>query len=550
MQPQHLAAPLFRVAHIRAAEAPLLQEQTHPDQLMRSAAHAVAETAQMMLRRTDCKNVLLLVGSGGNGGDALYAGVELLSDGVDVAAYLLYPEKTYQSAWEAFCAAGGRAIDQHELTAKPWGLVIDGLLGIGARGGLRAEAQDIVAAVSESAAPVLAVDIPSGVDADTGHAGQLHLSADLTVTFGGLRYAHALSPTCGLVLLGNPHLPGQLQRSIQAELATDAPSDAAVLYAWRTENIPDLSEPRRRGASLEPIPLYPRFPRQEPSIDDDKYSGGVVGIAAGSAKYRGAATLCTAGALRATSSMVRYAGDCWERVVATHPEVVATATLTDCGRVQTWVFGPGRGLDSTAREELSFLLAQPEPLIIDADGISLLAQDSALLGALKDSTSTGRTIILTPHAGEFSRLAAAINTGSGDSSMPDVENDSLLSVRSLAGYLGATILLKGRTSIISTEQQSLIVNCGNSWAATPGSGDVLAGVLGALVARYEARNKRSDTDVSRETLLDVVGEAVILHARAAALASENIYGQAPISAVQLAKAIPLAWTKELNNPEN
>lgn len=553
-------APAFSVADIRAAEEPLLHAERYPDQLMRSAAHHVAELAYLLLRTTRrAGRALLLVGPGGNGGDALYAGAELLSAGVGVEAVLLYPEKTHPRACEAFLAAGGIERPAEDLgETGEWGLVIDGLLGIGARGGLREEARRLVDVVEGSGATVLAVDVPSGIEADSGNAGGLHLRADVTITFGGLRRAHALCPECGEVILADPRLPESVGSeeagaSIGDHLREATPS-MLLTRAWAGSDTLTEAELRSaRGATLRHLPVLRGFPSQEPSAGADKYSGGVVGIAAGSTTYPGAAVLCTSGAVRATSSMVRYAGGPREAVLAAHPEIVASAGIDDAGRVQAWVCGPGRGMDETAAQELGALLSgagQPGseacPLLIDADGLTLLAEHAPLRRALRARTgadvsretasgASGQPVVLTPHAGEFRRLSRAY---AGDdpsgSSCPDPAEDPRAAVEALARWTGAIVLLKGRITLISDGERTYAIDSGSSWAATPGSGDVLAGVLGALIAR-----------APREGVLDAVLSGVLLHARASALAAERAGGglgsAAPVSAGQIAEAIPLAW---------
>ena len=139
----------------------------------------------------------------------------------------------------------------------------------------------------------------------------------------------------------------------------------------------------------------------EPHPADDKYSGGVVGIRAGSGQYPGAALLSVSGALYATPSMVRYVGPQAAEVVRAHPEVVATQELDEAGRVQAWVFGPGAGTDETAARELAWVLRQEVPVLIDADGLTLLCDHPDLLRQLHDRK---HPTVLTPHDGEFARL--------------------------------------------------------------------------------------------------------------------------------------------------
>ena len=498
-----LPSAAYPVSVIRACEQVLLEAQPEPDQLMRQAAHAVAVAARTLLAEMSNPQVLLLVGAGGNGGDALYAGAELLSD-YHVDAVLLGREgRVHERALRAFDAAGG--IIRDELPDPgPWDLIIDGILGIGGSGGL---SPALGTWLGEVEASIVAVDVPSGIDADTGARPEHHVTADVTVTFGGLRLAHAVSTVCGEVLVADiGNQAGELGMSL---LRAHRP-----LFAFRA--LPPAREwplPLIGLAELHSdVPL-------EPGADDDKYSGGVVGLCAGSQTYPGAALLTTCGAVRASSSMVRYVGPLGHDVVRAVPEVVISATVADTGRVQAWVVGPGRGTDDTARAELAELLARPEPLLIDADAITLLAQSPELRAALR--TRPGDTL-LTPHAGEFTRLATAI----GD--LPAVSDDPLGAVQALAEQLQCGVLLKGRRTIICLGGEITTIDAGSSWAATPGSGDVLAGLAGAWIARLG---------------LSGVQQAVSIHGIAAWLSAQTPDGPAPTSASRIADAIPQATAR-------
>lgn len=479
--------PTYSVEQIRAAEAPLLSAQTEPDQLMRSAAHAVSRVAEMMLRwpRIDGP-VLALAGPGGNGGDALYAAAELATAGHSVTAYLT-AGKAQERALSAFRDAGGTVA---QGVNGEFGLIIDGITGIGGSAGLREELSDAVALSQKGL--VLAVDVPSGVDADTGEAGQLHITADVTVTFGGWRRAHVLAPQCGIQLLADIGLPGR-PLSLSGPVALHA-NRAVVPRIDLPEGINALTP--TQGLDVEPHP------------SDDKYSGGVVGIRAGSGQYPGAAILCTAGAVNATPSMVRYAGPQALEVVRAHPEVVATKTLREAGRVQAWVIGPGAGTGDTAAKELKWVLEQKVPVLIDADGLTLLAQQRPLRRLV---TEREHPTVLTPHDGEFDRLREAAGVAA---------TNRLEETEKVAAVLGCTIVRKGRCTLLCGEGVSAGIDAGHSWAATPGSGDVLAGMLGAALAMGAE-----------------LAPAVAAHQIAAKLAAETPYGDATAPASRIAEHI-------------
>lgn len=437
---------------IREAEAPLLASL--PDGvLMRRAANglalAIARELLLLTGGIAGRRVCAVVGSGDNGGDALWAATFLRRRGVAAAAVLLNPERTHQKALTAFTRAGGRIV---ESVPPSTDLVIDGVVGISGSGPLRANAAEVFAAVT---APVVAVDIPSGVDVQTGAAHGPHVHAGLTVTFGGLKPVHGLGD-CGRVEL--------------VDIGLDLPP--TDVHSFEAADV----------ASSWPVP----------GPKDDKYSQGVTGVMAGSATYPGAAVLCTGAAVAATSGMVRYAGSAGQQVLSQWPEVIATTTPASSGRVQAWVVGPGLGTDEAGATALWFALDTDLPVIVDADALTILSAHPDLVSGRKAPT------VLTPHAGEFARL-----TGSppGD--------DRVAATRKLADHLGATVLLKGNVTVIAEPDGPVYLNnAGQSWAATAGSGDVLSGIIGALLAAGLSTG-------------EAAGAAAFVHARAASLSAAD-----------------------------
>ncbi|WP_067861405.1 NAD(P)H-hydrate dehydratase [Nocardia shimofusensis] len=463
----------FGVAEVRAAEAELFTRAPEGVPMQR-AAHGLARVVAAELReRTGGvagRSVTLIVGAGDNGGDALWAGAKLRARGVRVRAILLEPERAHAAGLAALRRAGGRV--GSELGHPD--LVVDGIVGIGGKGALRPAAAEVIARVD---APIVAVDLPSGVDPDTGAIAGPAVRAAVTVTFGAYKPVHALAaPWCG-----------------------------------RIESVDiGLRLPPARLAALSPAEVGARWP--VPAATDDKYTQGVTGICAGSATYPGAAVLSVGGAVAATSGMVRYAGSASAQVLARFPETIATGDIATTGRVQSWVFGPGAGVDAAARRRLVEILATEVPVVIDADGLSLLAREPELL--------RGRTAptVLTPHAGEFARLT-------GHEPGPD----RVAAVRDLAERWGVTVLLKGRATLVAHPGQRVLVNeAGGSWAATAGAGDVLSGIIGALLS-------------AGHDPAEAAASAARAHALAAALAAHD-HGPAgaPISASPLLAHVPAA----------
>ena len=425
---------VWTTEQIRAAEDRLLA-RTPDGALMRKAAFGLAVEAASMLRvltgGTAGRRVTLLVGAGNNGGDALWAGVFLRRRAVAVTAVLLAPDRAHAEGLAAFRKAGGRI----SASLGDPDLVIDGIVGLQAHGPLRPAA---AALVDQVQAPILAVDLPSGVDPNTGAVEGPAVRADVTVTFGARKPVHVLNTThCGEVRLVDiglgPELPDPDLITLEAE---------DVGYAWRV-----------------------------PGPRDDKYTQGVTGVAAGSATYPGAAVLSCGAAVLATSGMVRYAGWAADDVRARWPELVATGTVEDAGRVQAWVVGPGLGTGQAGRNILTAVLNDAVPTCVDADGITLLASTPALW----DARDPDAPVVLTPHAGEFARIAEPLGISLGA--------DRVAATRALAKRLNSVVLLKGNATVVAAPDGRTLVNpATSSWLATAGSGDVLTGLTGALLA--------------------------------------------------------------------
>ncbi|GAA3633234.1 bifunctional ADP-dependent NAD(P)H-hydrate dehydratase/NAD(P)H-hydrate epimerase [Streptomyces iranensis] len=434
----------YSVETVRAAERELMARLPEGALMQRAAAGLAAACADL-LGRVYGSRVALLVGSGDNGGDALYAGARLARRGAGVTAVLLNPDRAHGGGLAALRAAGGRVAavggggeatgDAEAIVARA-DLVVDGIVGIGGKGGLRPDAERLVRAVRGT---LVAVDLPSGVDADTGEVRGSAVRADATITFGTYKPGLLIDPA-------RTHA-GAL-RLVDIGLDAHLPAD------------PDV-------AALQHEDVAALLPR--PSAESDKYRRGVVGVVAGSARYPGAAVLAVSGALRGGAGAVRYVGPGADTVIARFPEtLVHSGPPAKAGRVQSWVVGPGLGDGAAARHSLEDVLASDVPVLVDADGLHLLPTDSDLR---KREAAT----VLTPHAGEAAALLGV--------SREEVEAGRLAAVRALSERYGATVLLKGSTTLIAAEHQPVRVNpTGVGWLATAGSGDVLSGLIGSLLA--------------------------------------------------------------------
>ena len=429
---------LYTKDRVQDAEAELMAE-VPPGSLMQKASFGLAQVVLRLLRERRGgaygARVVLLVGPGGNGGDALHAGAFLRARGVGVTALLL-SDRTYPGALSAFTASGGLAESVAAASAddiRAADVVVDGIAGLGSGRSVDLPAE-IAAAVANHRS-VVAVDVPSGVAVDTGIAAEDAIHAHTTVTFGCFKPAHFLAPgaqLCGEIELVAIGLGEKLP-----------PAGAGVLTAAEVRN------------------WWPQQP-----YDGHKYSTGVVAIAAGSAKYAGAAVLCVGGALRAKPGMVRFAGEppASDQVIEAWPECVVAPSVADAGRTDAWVVGPGIGTDDRGRRLLDDVLATEAPVLVDADGLSLLK------GRVGELASRAAPTVLTPHSGEFERIFFEIG-------------DPLTAARRAADESGCVVLLKGPTTVIAAPGAPALINpTGTRRLATAGTGDVLSGIIGALLA--------------------------------------------------------------------
>ena len=501
----------YQVAAVRIAEQALMG--LVPDgTLMGRAAAGLASVCAALLRAAPGHvygaRVVVLAGRGDNGGDALYAGALLARRGAAVTA-IAAGSTVHPGGAAALRQAGGRVCDDtgdaavgpmaHPITGAD--LIVDGLLGIGGHGGLREPFAGLAAGAElarQAGATVVAVDLPSGIDADTGAVEGPAVRADVTVTFGAIKPGLLIDPGAGhagaveLVDIGlGPYL--------ETEPAASAPQRD------------DIAE------------LLPR-----PGAESDKYRRGVLGLLAGSDRFTGAALLSAGGAVHGGAGMVRVVTtqvaavlvrQKWpETVVTVHPDEGDWDLLGSVGRVQAWVAGPGMGTGPDAVARLTAILRTDLPVLVDADGLTILSQHQDLLPRLAPT-------LITPHAGELARLL-----GTDPAS---VEARRLEHARRAAAQLGVTVLLKGSTTVIaSPDAGPVLVNpTGTPWLATAGSGDVLSGLAGALLAQGLAP---AQAGLAGAYLHGLAG-------RLAAAGPGDGTAQAPIGASDLVRALPAAF---------
>ncbi|MGC5627338.1 NAD(P)H-hydrate epimerase [Georgenia sp. Z1344] len=488
--------------------------------LMERAAGTVAAAVEAELRATTKDltgtRVLVLVGPGANGGDALLAAARLASTGVRVVALTVgdsvHPPGLYaaRTAGVDLRSAPGSAVpDVPEATDVPdlvsWSeLIVDGMLGIGATGGLRGPARAVAETVlAGPRRTVVAVDVPSGIGVDDGTLPGPVLHADVTVTMIAAKPGILLPPAAGRA--------GRIEVSDIGVAPTGEP--AVVEPGW--------AEVARSVHT--------------PSWEDDKYSRGVLGVVAGSETYPGAAVLTVAGALRTGVGMVRHLADrrSVDLVLAAHPEVVGAD-----GRVQALVVGPGTA-DGADRERLSAALERAlrdgTPTVVDAGALPLVTGlDRSGHGVTGDLAGTV-PFVLTPHPGEAARLLSTLRSAEVDRA--EVEAAPAAAATEIAHGTGAVVLLKGARTVVAGGGPLRVASAGVPWLATAGSGDVLAGVLGALLTSAGARAEAVGRPLSRAELADAAVAAAHVHGSAGLRAAGDAPGR-PIVAGDVAAALP------------
>ncbi|WP_458781453.1 NAD(P)H-hydrate dehydratase [Arthrobacter sp. D3-16] len=502
---------------VREAEEPLLAAGLG-DVLMQRAAHGLANTIirelQSRGRRIYGSSLVVLTGKGNNGGDGLYAAAFLAARGMRTTA-VLTADSAHPKALAAFERAGGRvhrltdtASSQLAAEAARADVVIDAVLGTGAKGGLRGSAATLVKAVAGArtgqTAPgfVVACDLPSGVDADTGEVSEPVLSAHVTVTFGAAKAGLLVDP-------GADHAGRVDVVRIGIEDNFDQP---ALRRLGDTDIASLLPNPARRA---------------------HKYSRGVLGVVAGSADYPGAAVLACRGALAAGVGMIRYLGppEVADLIRQSCPEVVCSTGTVAENRVQAWLVGSGMGPgDHEQLQRSRDAVESGLPVVADAGALP------ALPVALPPH------VVLTPHAGELAALLERLGI-EGDRAA--VEAGTLGAARQTAKLTGATVLLKGATTLVAAPSGDMYSQAdGTPWLATAGSGDVLAGVIGALLAQAGSDVGRTlklgPEEDGRWAVLAALGAA--LHGRAGRAASDSCFG-GPVTAGGVADALPQIWGK-------
>jgi len=430
--------------------------------LMDRAGHAVADGCVGLLERVGGRRVLVLCGPGNNGGDGFVAATVLRGRGYDVVVACLEPLSCLKgdaaaaaAAWSAPVVAAMGTVD-----GACCDLVVDALFGAGLSRPLAGEAREVVARIAASGKPVLAVDLPSGLDGDTGRDLGGTAAAAATVTFFRLKPAHLLMPgrdRCGRVTLADIGIDARVLPAIGVRLF---------------HNLPDL--------------WWPAFPK--PSAAGHKYTRGHLLVVSGPMPTTGAARLAARGGLRIgaglatlaspVDAMAAHAAQLTSIMLQPFDEPEGLAGILSDPRKNAVVIGPGLGHHADTRALIEGVLASsatPRAAVIDADALTLFAGEPDALGRLVGAASG--PVVVTPHDGEFARLFEGIEAV--------IEAPSKVErARAGARSLGAILVLKGPDTVVAApDGRAAIAGDDAPWLATAGTGDVLAGMIGGLIAQ-------------------------------------------------------------------
>lgn len=424
--------------------------------LMMSAGQAVAESAMDLVEEGP---IVVVAGRGNNGGDGFVAAAELAARGREVSIILLCERDSLQG--DAALAARGWKYPvlpfNPQAIGKP-ALIIDALFGAGLNRPVKGDPLDMIEAINANGAPVLAVDLPSGINGTSGAVMGTAINAVETVTFFRRKPAHLLMP-------GRKHC-GRVR-------VADIGIDPRVLEEIRPQTFENVPQTWQKS-----------FP--VPDIDGHKYARGHAVVLSGEMASTGAARLAARGALRAGAGLVTVASPrealavnaaaLTAVMVRGFDTVVEFAELLNDRRLNAIVIGPGAGISERTRDFVHTALATKRGLVLDADALTSFAEaPEKLFEQIKASEDA--QVVLTPHEGEFPRLFS-------DISNKHPGRSKLERVRDAAQRAGAVVLLKGPDTVVaSPDGRATIASNAPPWLATAGAGDVLAGMIAGMLAQ-------------------------------------------------------------------
>jgi hydroxyethylthiazole kinase-like uncharacterized protein yjeF len=424
--------------------------------LMMSAGQAVAEAAMNLVEEGP---ILVVAGRGNNGGDGFVAAAELAARGREVSVILLCERDSLKG--DAALAARGWKYPVLPFNPQAIGrpaLIIDALFGAGLDRPVKGAPYDMIEAVNANGAPVLAVDLPSGINGTTGAPMGIAIRATETVTFFRRKPGHLLLPGrvhCGHVRVADIGIDPKVLGEIRPTIFENVPS------TWQRA-----------------------FP--VPKIDGHKYSRGHVLAVSGDIAATGASRLAARAALRAGAGLVTLASPSdalavnaaalTAVMVRTVDNAIQFADLLNDRRLNTSVIGPGAGVGQRTRDFIHTALAGKRNLVLDADALTSFADaPERLFESIK--AAEGAPVVLTPHEGEFPRLFS-------DISNKHPGRSKLERVRAAAERSGAVVLLKGPDTVVAApDGRATIASNAPPWLATAGAGDVLSGIIAGLLAQ-------------------------------------------------------------------
>lgn len=430
-------------------------------QLMELAGHAVFDT--MLAHFNQANRIAVLAGRGNNGGDAYVFARLALQKKCDVTVYSFFPDKSLSGdaeiARQAYLNQGKSISNIEEADFQGYELIVDGLLGTGFSGTLREHMRKVIAKVNNAEAPVIGIDLPSGLNADNGIVEQECINADYTVTF--------VAPKVGLMIADGPDHTGHL---ILAGLTI------GDMFYQEFEPV----------ACVYGLPNQILIPRRKRNTN--KGRNGHVLCIGGAEGMPGAIYLTAKAGLRTgvgKASVICHQSNvatinimCPELMVWGATQEAAEQLINKLHSADVVVIGPGLGQGEwsqfVVKQTLTALIAKPKTLVIDADGLNLIASHLELAALFKKVNCES---VLTPHPLEAARLLGIKVT--------EVNQDRVVKAKLLAQEFASHIVLKGNHSLVVSEDKVSVNLTGNSGMASAGMGDVLTGIIAALAANKE-----------------------------------------------------------------
>ena len=444
-----LPLELYTAAQVRALDRHAIEVHRIPSFTLMTRAGTAALHA-LCKAWPAARRILVVCGAGNNGGDGYVLARLARADAIDVSvAALAAPERMKGDARRAFdeCQAAGVPIGGFDTAAlKNADVIVDALFGTGLDRPLDAAARAIVEPINSSAKPVLAIDVPSGLNADTGAVMGAVVHATRTISFIGLKL--------GCFLGEGPNVTGTLEHA-----ALDVPPAP-----------PELARPSVQR--IDEKLLARVLPRRRRTAHKGEF--GHVLIVGGNDGMAGAVRLCGEASLRGGAGLVTIATRAAHAIAitASRPELMCHAVAEPqdlirlIERADVVAIGPGLGRDDWARQLLDAVLASDRPLVVDADALNLLAE----------SPRRRENWILTPHPGEAARLLGVATI--------DVQSDRLAALRQLNSRFGGVLVLKGAGTLIGfANEVPALCDRGNPGMASAGMGDTLTGIIAALRAQ-------------------------------------------------------------------